>query len=71
MSRTIVMIHGMFGSSWCWDHYRTFFEGRGYTCLTPVLVRSDHPRLRQPQNSPQIPAHGDGGIRQYAPREGT
>lgn len=37
MSRTIFMIHGMFGGSWCWDPYRAFFEARGYTCLTPVL----------------------------------
>lgn len=41
MSRTIVMIHGMFGGSWCWDHYRGFFERRGYRCLTPVLRYHD------------------------------
>jgi non-heme chloroperoxidase len=35
--QTIVMIHGMFGGSWCWDHYRGYFERRGDTCLTPAL----------------------------------
>jgi pimeloyl-ACP methyl ester carboxylesterase len=52
ISRTIVMIHGMFGGSWCWDNYRRFFEGRGYRCLTPVLRYHDvdpkdnpHPNL--------------------------
>jgi non-heme chloroperoxidase len=41
MSQVIVMIHGMFGGSWCWDHYRDFFEHKGYTCLTPVLRYHD------------------------------
>lgn len=41
MSRTIVMIHGMFGGSWCWEHYRGFFERRGYRCLIPVLRYHD------------------------------
>ena len=41
MSQTIVMIHGMFGGSWCWDNYRGFFERRGYRCLTPVLRYHD------------------------------
>jgi len=26
---TLVMIHGMFGGSWCWDNYLRFFEGGG------------------------------------------
>lgn len=52
MSQTIVMIHGMFGGSWCWDNYRRFFESRGFRCLTPVLRYHDadphdkpHPNL--------------------------
>lgn len=52
MSQTIVMIHGMFSGSWCWDNYRNFFEGRGYRCLAPPLRYHDvdpkdkpHPNL--------------------------
>ena len=37
MDRTIVMIHGMFGGSWCWDNYRRFFTDRGCRCLAPAL----------------------------------
>ena len=58
MSQTIVMIHGMFGGSWCWDNYRGFFERRGYRCLTPVLRYHDvdpkdkpHPDLGNGQPS--------------------
>jgi non-heme chloroperoxidase len=38
---TLVMIHGMFGGSWCWDNYRRYFEGRGYRCFTPALRYHD------------------------------
>ncbi|MDD5039183.1 MAG: alpha/beta hydrolase [Dehalococcoidales bacterium] len=37
MTKTIVMIHGMWGSSWYWENYKRFFEGKGYQCLTPTL----------------------------------
>lgn len=41
MNRTIVMIHGMWGGAWCWDNFKTFFETRGYRCLTPTLRHHD------------------------------
>jgi pimeloyl-ACP methyl ester carboxylesterase len=41
MRDTILMIHGMFGGPWCWDNYRSFFEHRGYVCLTPALRHHD------------------------------
>ena len=31
------MIHGIFTGGWCWDNYKTFFEKRGYICVTPTL----------------------------------
>jgi pimeloyl-ACP methyl ester carboxylesterase len=31
------MIHGMWGGDWCWDQYRSFFENKGYHCITPNL----------------------------------
>ena len=37
MHETILMIHGMFGGSWCWDNYRKLFEDKGYHCITPTL----------------------------------
>ncbi|MFH1139517.1 MAG: alpha/beta hydrolase [Pseudomonadota bacterium] len=37
MSKTMVMIHGMWGGAWCWDHLKTFFEERGYRCHAPTL----------------------------------
>ena len=27
----ILFLHGMWGGSWMWDHYLSFFAGRGYT----------------------------------------
>lgn len=35
------MIHGMWGGSWCWDNYKTFFEKRGYHCVTTTLRHHD------------------------------
>lgn len=47
-----MMIHGMFGGCWVWETYRKFFEGKGYTCVTPTLRYHDttpddppHPNL--------------------------
>ncbi len=31
------MIHGMWGSRWCWENYKKFFEEKGYHCITPAL----------------------------------
>jgi pimeloyl-ACP methyl ester carboxylesterase len=51
MRKTIVMIHGMWGTGAFWENYRTFFEGRGYRVITPNLryhdiVRKDDPDPR-------------------------
>ncbi len=35
------MIHGMWGGSWCWDNYKTFFENKGYHCVTTTLRHHD------------------------------
>lgn len=37
MTKTIVMIHGMWGGGWYWENFRHFFEERGYQCHTPTL----------------------------------
>ncbi|MFO7883737.1 MAG: alpha/beta hydrolase [Desulfobacteraceae bacterium] len=41
MSKTILMIHGMWGGSWCWDRFKGYFENRGYTCIAPDLRHHD------------------------------
>jgi len=37
MAETIVMIHGMWGGHWDWEKYKSFFQERGYDCVTPTL----------------------------------
>lgn len=41
MADIIVMIHGMWGRSFLWDNYKTFFEERGFQCITPTLRLHD------------------------------
>lgn len=37
MKKTLLMIHGMQGTNWCWENYIAFFEARGYECIAPNL----------------------------------
>jgi non-heme chloroperoxidase len=41
MKRTLFMIHGMFCGAWCWEKYKTFFEDKGYECVTTTLRHHD------------------------------
>jgi pimeloyl-ACP methyl ester carboxylesterase len=41
MTDTIVMTHGMWGGGWYWSKFRSFFEARGYRCVTPTLRYHD------------------------------
>ena len=41
MTKTIVMIHGMWGGGWYWQPMKSFFEQQGFTCLTPDLRYHD------------------------------
>ncbi len=41
MMKIILMIHGMFGSYGYWDNFKSYFEDKGYHCLTPVLRHHD------------------------------
>ena len=41
MNATIMMIHGMWGSSWYWGNYKQFFESKGYRCIIPTLRLHD------------------------------
>lgn len=53
MSKTILMIHGMWGGGWIWDSFKTLFEEQGYECMTPTL--------RHHELSPEKPPHPDLG----------
>jgi len=61
MTKTIFMIHGNWCAPWCWENYRTFFEARGYHCLTPTLRYHD----ADPQ-APPDPRLGTTGLLDYA-----
>lgn len=37
MKEYIMMIHGMWCGDWVWQNYKSFFESKGYQCITPVL----------------------------------
>jgi pimeloyl-ACP methyl ester carboxylesterase len=37
MNKTIIMIHGMWGSGWYWENYKKYFEAKGYKCFVPTL----------------------------------
>lgn len=41
MNQTIIMIHGMWGSSWYWENYKNYFEAKGYKCIVPTLRYHD------------------------------
>ena len=61
MADTIVMIHGMWGGGWHWENYKTFFEGMGYSCITPTLRFHD----ANPKEPPD-PRLGTTSLRDYA-----
>ena len=61
MEKTIVMIHGMWGGGWCWDHYKPFLENKGYHCITPILRYHD----RDPNDEPD-PRLGTVSLTDYA-----
>jgi len=61
MTKTIVMIHGMWGGGWCWDNYQKFFEARGYHCITPTLRYHD-----MKPGEPPDPRLGNTSLLDYA-----
>jgi pimeloyl-ACP methyl ester carboxylesterase len=38
MTRDIVMLHGANEGAWCFDKFKTVFEGLGFTCHAPDLI---------------------------------
>lgn len=60
-TRTIVMIHGMWGGAWYWGNFKHYFEKRGYQCHTPTLRYHDI----DPKEKPN-PALGTTSLLDYA-----
>lgn len=61
MTKTIVMIHGMWGSGWYWENYAKYFEARGYCCIRPTLRFHD----MDPRDTPP-PQLGTTSLLDYA-----
>ncbi len=61
MSKTVFMIHGMWGGPWNWDNYKGFFEEKGYRCVVPTLRYHD-----VDPSSPPHPALGSTSVLDYA-----
>ena len=53
--KTIVFVHGMFMTPLCWEHWLTWFAGRGYRCLAPAWPERDRPVA-------ELRAHPDPGL---------
>ena len=48
MTKTIFMIHGMWGTAAFWENYKSFFEGKGYRVITTNLRYHDLARKDDP-----------------------
>ncbi len=61
MKGTIVMIHGMYCASWCWEKYIPYFEERGWRCIAPTLRHHE-----QMPGEPPPPELGTTSLLDYA-----
>ena len=60
MSKTLLMVHGMWGGGWIWSSMQSYFEARGYTCIAPTLRHHD----LKPRETPD-PALGRVSLNDY------
>ncbi len=60
MGKTVVMIHGMWGTHAVWNNYRAYLEKRGYTCVVPDLRHHD-----VAPGDPPPAALGETGLEDY------
>ncbi len=61
MSKTIFMIHGMWGGGWYWKKFQGYFEDKGYHCIVPYLRHHDIK-----PNDPPPPGLGKTSLLDYA-----
>jgi pimeloyl-ACP methyl ester carboxylesterase len=52
MGKTIVFIHGAWLNSRSWEYFVSYFEGKGYTCITPEWPYKDFSRESMYANTP-------------------
>jgi len=61
MSKTVMLIHGMWGGPWYFEKFKKHFTAKGYRCITPTLRHHDV----DPNQLPD-PALGTTGLLDYA-----
>jgi pimeloyl-ACP methyl ester carboxylesterase len=60
MENAVVLIHGAFAGPWCLENFRSYFQGRGWTCHAPALRYHD----ADPKSEPD-PALAGTSIEDY------
>lgn len=60
-SKTLFMIHGMWGGGWYWQGYRELFEAAGWHCIAPTLPWHD-----VDPHEPPDPRLGSASLLDYA-----
>jgi pimeloyl-ACP methyl ester carboxylesterase len=51
-TKTIVLIHGMFMTPLCWEHWIDRYQSKGYRCIAPPWPGRDQPIETQRKNHP-------------------
>jgi pimeloyl-ACP methyl ester carboxylesterase len=51
-TKTIVLIHGMFMTPLCWEHWIELYQSKGYHCLAPAWPGREKPIELQRKNHP-------------------
>lgn len=57
---SIVFIAGAVVTANCWDHWKAFFEGEGYTCYAPAWPHKDAPAAELRRQHPHSPIAQNG-----------
>ncbi|NVO31836.1 alpha/beta hydrolase [Hymenobacter lapidiphilus] len=57
---TIVFITGAVVTSACWNNWKTFFEGEGYTCYAPAWPHKEAPAAELRRQHPHSPIAQNG-----------
>jgi alpha-beta hydrolase superfamily lysophospholipase len=54
--KTVVLIHGMYMTPLCWEHWTDYYGAKGYKCLAPAWPGRDQPveALRKNHPDPQL-----------------
>ena len=61
MTKTIFMIHGMWGGGWHWEKFKHYFQAEGFACENPDLLYHD---VSPDENPPE--GLGNTGLLDFA-----